>query len=212
MHCAARRALIPDGAPLRFADERGTGLPALYDAIVVRDIDAYIQLNKRFCEIFPSVKNLSPKNVSTHEKALGVTLHNGAFIPADLMSEGMLYYLAFAALPQIEPAAVLLVEEPENGLHPARIGEVMKLLRNVSATTQVLLATHSPLVVNELAGDEVTVITRRAEEGTGGVLLSDTPNYDARAKVYEPGELWVSYANGVDEAPLLSGLPRGGAE
>lgn len=55
--------LIPEGAPMRFADDRGTGLPAIYDAIVVRDIDAYLSVNERFRELFPTVKNLSPKSV-----------------------------------------------------------------------------------------------------------------------------------------------------
>ena len=66
------------------------------------------------------------------------------------MSEGLLYYLAFAALPHLEPVSLILIEEPENGLHPARIAEVMRILREISKTTQVLIATHSPLVVNEL--------------------------------------------------------------
>lgn len=103
---------------------------------------------------------------------------------------------------------MLLVEEPENGLHPAQVGEVMRLLRELSTTPQVLLATHSPLVVNELGGDEVTVLTRSLEEGTRGTLLSETPRYEERSKIYETGELWVSYANGVDEGPLLRGEPR----
>lgn len=204
----APTSLLPEGAPMRFSDDRGTGLPAIYDAIVVRDIEAYLRVNERFRELFPTVKNLSPKNVSAHQKALGVTLQNGTFVPADLVSEGMLYYLAFAALPHLEPTAVLLVEEPENGLHPARIKEVMGLLRELSGTMQVLLATHSPLVVNELGGDEVTVLTRSPETGTRGTLLSETPRYQERSKVYETGELWVSYANGVDEGPLLRGEPR----
>ena len=116
----------------------------------------------------------------------------------------MLYYLAFAALPYLEPSAVILIEEPENGLHPARIREVMQILREVSKTTQILLATHSPLVVNELEPDEVTVLTRNGDEGTKGRLMKDTPNFAERSKVYALGELWVSYADGNLEEPLFT--------
>ncbi|EYE99981.1 Hypothetical protein CAP_1862 [Chondromyces apiculatus DSM 436] len=112
-------------------------------------------------------------------------------------------YLAFAAIPYLEPASMLLIEEPENGLHPARIAEVMRVLREVSKTTQVLIATHSPLVVNEMQPEEVTVITRTPETGTRATLIKDTPNFAKRSSVYALGELWLSYANGVDEAPLL---------
>ena len=86
----------------------------------------------------------------------------------------------------------------------------MRVLREISKTTQVLIATHSPLVINALEGDEVTLVTRSPERGTTGVLMKDTPGFEGRSKVYELGELWASYAHGVDEAPLLRGLARTG--
>jgi predicted ATPase len=204
----APHSLIQDGQPLRFVDERGTGLPAIYDAIVVRDIQAFLQLNADLARLFPDVQSISLTNPSPTTKAMGVKLLNGSFIPAELMSEGLLYYLAFAALRFMAPTALLLVEEPENGLHPARISEVMRVLREISKTTQVLIATHSPLVVNELEPNEVTVVTRSREHGTAATLMKDTPNFEERSKVYALGELWLSYANGDDEGPLLRGGPR----
>jgi predicted ATPase len=201
-------ALIPDGQPLRFADERGTGLAALYDALVVRDLAAYAALNERLAKLFPSVKSIQLGNPSQSEKAIGIKLVDGAYVPADLMSEGLLYYLAFAVLPYLAPTALLLVEEPENGLHPARIAEVLRVLRSISETTQVVLATHSPLVINELKPEEVTVVTRTREHGTKATPMTETANFAERSKVYALGELWLSYANGEDEAPLIEGGPR----
>jgi energy-coupling factor transporter ATP-binding protein EcfA2 len=197
--------LIPHGAPLRLASERGAGLAGLYDAIRERDQDGYLELNRRFVELFPGVKNISLRNTSDSRKSMGIVLLDGAYIGAEDMSEGMLYYLAFAALRYVDPVALLLIEEPENGLHPARIAEVVKMLREVSKTTQVILATHSPLVINELEGHEVSVVTRDPEEGTRITLLKDTHNYTTRSKIYANGELWVSYADGKTEAPLLGG-------
>jgi len=204
----APNALIPQENPLHFLDERGTGLAALYDAIMVRDLPAFLRLNEELSQIFPNVKSISLINPTPTKKAMGVKLVDGTYVPAELMSEGLLYYLAFAALPHLDPKAILLIEEPENGLHPARISEVMRVLREISKTTQVLIATHSPLVINELQGDEVTVVTRSREHGTKATLMKDTPNFEERSKVYALGELWVSYANGEDEAPLLQGGPR----
>jgi predicted ATPase len=111
---------------------------------------------------------------------------------------------AIRLLSYLAPTSFLLVEEPENGLHPARIAEVVTSLRAFSETgTQVVLATHSPLVINELTGDEVSVVTRD-DAGMHVTLIKDTPNFEERSKIYALGELWVSYANGKDEAPLLS--------
>jgi predicted ATPase len=200
--------LIPQGQPLRFLDERGTGLAALYDALIVRDLPAYMALNEQITRLFPGVRSIQLTNPSTGTKAIGVKLTDGTVVPAELMSEGLLYYLAFAILQHVDPTALLLIEEPENGLHPARIAEVMRVLRAISGKTQVVLATHSPLVINELRPEEVTVVTRDKARGTQAVLLKDTHDFEERSKVYALGELWLSYANGEDEAPLLLGGPR----
>lgn len=109
----APHALIQEGRPLRFSDERGTGLPALYDAILTRDLPAFLQLNEQLSRLFPNIKSISLINPTTGTKAMGVKLADGTFVPAELMSEGLLYYLAFAALPHLEPMAILLIEEPE---------------------------------------------------------------------------------------------------
>jgi predicted ATPase len=80
----------------------------------------------------------------------------------------------------------------------------MEVLRKISETSQVVIATHSPLVVNAMKGDEVIVLTRSADTGTQARLLKDTFNYEERSRVYENGELWLSYANGRDEHDLLT--------
>ena len=68
----------------------------------------------------------------------------------------------------------------------------------------ILRSLHSPFVINELQGDEVTVVTRPEGKGTQVRRLCDTPNFEERSKVYALGELWVSYADGKDEHALLS--------
>jgi predicted ATPase len=150
------------------------------------------------------VKTLSLKNPSSNTKALGIQLKDGSFAAADFMSEGMLYFLAYVALQHVEPTPLILIEEPENGLHPARISEVMRVLRELSKTSQVIIATHSPLVINELEPEEVTVLTRDPEKGTQVHPLKDTPNFAQRSEVYSLGELWVSYSDGDQEKPLFT--------
>jgi predicted ATPase len=197
--------LIATGRPVQFLDERGGGLPGVYDAIMVRDLDAYLAINDQVKRLFPAIRALSPRNADAATKALGAQLVDGAEIQAEDMSEGLLYFLAFAALPSVARTAFLLVEEPENGLHPARIAEVMRVLRDVSERAcQVVVATHSPLVVNELEASEVTVLTRTGESGTRATPLSHTFNYEQRAKVYKNGELWLSFCDGADERHLFS--------
>ena len=153
--------------------------------------------------LFPTVRALRMHNVSKTQKQLGLTLVDGTAVAPAEMSEGMLYWLAFAIVEHLAPQAILLIEEPENGLHPARIREVMKVLRDVSQRTQIILATHSPLVINELEPDEVTIVTRTAERGTICTPMTATKHFATRSKLYALGELWLSYADGDVERELV---------
>jgi len=195
--------LIPDSAPAYFADERGFGLPAVYDHLVNKNVQGFLEIVEDVRRLFPTVRNLQLRNVSSNHKSIEVELTTGQRIAAEFMSEGLLYYLAFAVLKHIASTRMLLVEEPENGLHPSRIRDVVQILRVISRSTQVVMATHSPLVVNELEPDEVSVITRTPEGGTVARPIAQTPNFERRSEVYALGELWLSYANGDDEAPLF---------
>ena len=59
--------LIPRDQPLRFADSRGRGLPALYDALVSRDIDAFLRIRDQARALFPAVKDVGVENISATE-------------------------------------------------------------------------------------------------------------------------------------------------
>ncbi len=199
--------LIPEVHSVEFVDERGFGLPGVYFALRNLGDDVFPSIVDDVRRHFQTVKGLRVKAVSSSTVELEIELRNGARVGAERMSEGLLYYLAFAALRHLQPASLLLVEEPENGLHPARVAEVVKILRAIvkETGTQVVIATHSPLVINELEPEEVSVVTRTEEAGTKVTPISETHNFEKRSSIYALGELWLSYANGVDEEPLLHG-------
>jgi predicted ATPase len=194
--------LIPEGHSF-IVGEKGEGLPAIYEAILSRDRTAFDEIEAGVRRHFPTVKAIWLPTSSDSKKALGVTLNDGTRVHADVMSEGLLYWLAFAVLPHVNPTAILLIEEPENGLHPSRIAEVMKVLRAVSSRMQVILATHSPLVINELEPEEVTILTRDEKTGTRATRMDQTTHFQQRQQVYALGELWLSFADGASETALV---------
>ncbi len=194
--------------PIQFQDETGLGLSGVYQALNSRDVDTFVKIRDEVKKLFPQVKDLRVPSGARDKVVLEAKLTDDTIVPATAFSEGLLYFLGFRALQHVEGTKLFLVEEPENGLHPARIAEVMAILRELSKTSQILIATHSPLVVNELEGNEVTVITRDPKKGTQGTLIKDVPGFDKAAEVYALGEFWLSYADGNMEEPLLKGLPR----
>lgn len=199
--------LVPTDAIDDYFSSRGHGLPGLYMSVLGAGDDSFQRIKDDFLEKFPTVSALKVRPVTRTEFVLEIVLKSGETVTAEHMSEGMLYYLAFAVLPHVSRTRILLVEEPENGLHPSRIADVMRLLRDLTESpqpTQVLIATHSPLVVNELRPDEVSVVTRTPEHGTRVTPIKETKNFEQRAGVYALGELWLSYADGELERELVA--------
>ncbi|MCX6213289.1 AAA family ATPase [Spirosoma sp.] len=90
---------------------------------------------------------------------------------ADELSEGTLYFLALLCIiNQPNPPKLLLLEEPEKGIHPRRIREVMDFIRRLVAEKdiQVIMTTHSPLLLDEFAEspESVFVFDKDAEGAT----------------------------------------------
>lgn len=198
--------LIGNDQEVKLDGDRADGLAGILDAVVNQDADNMKVITDRVRSLFPFIRKIG-FNVKQHSstKKLAFSLGDGRVVPVENMSEGVIYFLGFLSLIYLRNPPILLVEEPENGLHPARIKDVVGVLREISQTTQVLIATHSPLVVNELKPNEVSVVTRTQEKGTIVTPIKDTPNFEERSKVYALGELWLSYADGDTERPLLDG-------
>jgi ABC-type branched-subunit amino acid transport system ATPase component len=192
----------------------GEGLATALDEIMCSGTRAALALQVAVQKFFPAVESvaleLDPSMQNITKKRLVVTLKNGKRVGANALSEGLLYFLGYQAVLLGERPSVLLVEEPENGLHPARIKEVIELLRGLTEDmpgVQVVMATHSPLVINELHGGEVSVVTRDKLKGTQVTNLTDTPHYQERVQTYRLGELWLAYTDAESERELLGTVP-----
>lgn len=191
---------------------RGEGLPGLYFALRNDHEEAFERILHDVRTLFPTVKTVRAQPSSSSELEIEVELTDRTRVRSAHISTGLLYYLAFAALPEaFGPVSTVLLEEPENGLHPARIKQVMAVLRAFTEKhgAQVILTTHSPLVVNELEPSEVSVVTRPSlEAGTQVRAITETANFAKRSEVYSLGELWLSYADGNVEEALFDPAVR----
>src|SRR5690606_2845279 len=82
-------------------------------------------------------------------------------------SDGMLRTIALIAMLAQNPndlPAVLFLDEPELGLHPAAIDVVAGLIKAASHHCQVLIATQSISLVNNFAPDDLVVIERKGRD------------------------------------------------
>jgi predicted ATPase len=87
----------------------------------------------------------------THKK-IGLKTKTGQNFWAEELSDGTLYFLALLCIiHQPEPPKVLLLEEPENGIHPRRIKEIMDFIFDLAEEKdiQVIITTHSTYVIDQ---------------------------------------------------------------
>ncbi|MDX2282539.1 MAG: AAA family ATPase [Bacteroidia bacterium] len=113
--------------------------------------------------LIPGIRDLDVREDEQEKKyTVSMTMEDGRVFSSLVLSEGTLRLLALATLKHDpQHRGVLCFEEPENGVHPKRIGQVVRLLRGLSTqfaeeadapfpARQVLINTHSPLLVGEV--------------------------------------------------------------
>ena len=112
-------------------------------------------------------------------------------IRAHLTSDGSLRFFALMTLlnlPSEELPNVILLDEPELGLHPTAIAVVAGMIRSIATTRQIVLATQSPLLVDEFDLDEIHVLDLK--DGHTHLRTLDSARYEGWLDDYSTGELW----------------------
>lgn len=111
---------------------------------------------------------------------------------AHLTSDGSLRFFALVTLlnlPEEMLPDVLLLDEPELGLHPAAVTLVAEMIKALATERQVIVATQSPLLVDAFDLDEIVVAELRNER-TEFQRLDPNDYRQWLADAYTTGELW----------------------
>jgi predicted ATPase len=112
-----------------------------------------------------------------------------SYFNASILSDGTLRFICMATLllqPQLP--SVILVDEPELGLHPYAISVLANLLQSAAKTTQVLISTQSVTLVNHFEPKDIVVVER--EEGQSIFKRLDRANMTNWLEDYGLGDLW----------------------
>ncbi len=118
------------------------------------------------------------------------------------ISDGSLRFMALATLllqPKELLPRVIVLDEPELGLHPAAIAELAGMVSIASQNTQVLLATQSTRLVDEFELENLVVVERNAETNSTEFKKLDAPQLEEWLERYSLSELW--------EKNVLGGQP-----
>jgi predicted ATPase len=172
-------------------------------------------LEERFAHIFPHIASIILKPEMGYRvvenlhgimrlekvKAKGEALYfklttGGGPVPASQIADGVLLVLAYLAVLYLpETPRVLLVEEPENGVHPKLLHSVLGILRELvrePSYTQVMLTTHSPYALDLFKPEEVTLCTMQDSGEVKTTRLADSPTVMNQTDVFTLGEIWTA--------------------
>jgi predicted ATPase len=109
--------------------------------------------------------------------------------PAEVLSAGTLCFLAWAAL-LVSPESPNLIgiDEPEANLHPELLYRVVGMMEQAAASRQLVIATHSDLLLSYLSEPTDVMLVHNHEDGT---TLTRPPEEDLREwlRSYSLGQL-----------------------
>ncbi len=193
----------------------GFGLAQCLDDLLGDDREQFAKLEQDLRGFFPEIQNIqlraeSPWRWPNHNeksdmpivapgtsgKGISFKLAGGKSIPAVQASDGVMVILGYLTLLRLPaPPQILLIEEPENGIHPQRVAEIIKLLRKLvtdHTKTQIIMTTHSPYLLDEFRPEEVTLCSKASDGIVSVRRLSDIPTVHHQLDVFRLGEIWTA--------------------
>jgi predicted ATPase len=138
-------------------------------------------------------EGLDDFDVSIEGGTVQVFFTEGDFtIPATRLSDGTVRYLCLLAiLCDPEPPPVICIEEPELGLHPDILPKVADLLIAAAERTQLIVTTHSDILVDALTEHPEAVIVCEKHAGQTSMKRLDHEDLKQWLETYRLGELWT---------------------
>jgi len=123
-----------------------------------------------------------------------VFLTEGNFvIPASRLSDGTLRFLCLLAiLCDPNPAPLICIEEPELGMHPDMLPGIADLLIAASERTQLVVTTHSDILVDAMTERPESVVVFDKQDGLTTAQRLNADDLKIWLKDYRLGRLWTN--------------------
>ncbi len=138
-------------------------------------------------------EGFSDFDVSIEGGTVQVFFTEGDFtVPATRLSDGTLRYLCLLAiLCDPEPPPLVCIEEPELGLHPDMLPKVADLLISASMRTQLIVTTHSDILVDAMTDRPEAILVCEKHAGQTVMRRLDAKSLAGWLEKYRLGELWT---------------------
>ena len=184
----------PPGKGLTLKED-GSNLPWVVTELETKAPEQYADWLAHLQTALPDLKRVRVvERPEDKHRYLMMQYKGGLEVPSWMVSDGTLRLMALTMLAYVPDfRAICLVEEPENSIHPTNIETVMQSMQSVY-DGQMLVATHSPILLGVVDPKAILVFSRNERRGTRIVRGSEHPGLtDWRGEV----SLGTLFAGGV---------------
>ena len=175
--------------PSTFLTERGENLPLVLSRLRGDQRQAFV---KSLQQLYDGIDNFQVEVRGGRAELFIVERGAGErYVPASRISDGTLRYMALAAiLLDPEPPPLVVIEEPELGLHPDVVLSIGEMLINASKRTQLVVTTHSRVLINALEDHSSCVVVCGKRDGQTQIQRLDPDRLEEWLEKYSLGYLW----------------------
>ncbi|MGE0551356.1 MAG: AAA family ATPase [Kofleriaceae bacterium] len=185
-------------APNASISPEGSGLAALVAKWQMEEPEKFQKYNELVDKCLPEMRRVLIKCDQAGMVRLMFEQQDGERFDSNQVSDGVMIFAGLIAHAIEAPMeSILLMEEPERGVHPRRLLELVDILRTLvhERRVQFIMATHSPALLNVFRDEPEAILTfRRGPTGTIVRQLSEMTDIADTLKRSDPGEL---LSNGV---------------
>ena len=175
--------------PNDFLFEDGRNLGLVLNRLK-REPEVKVQILETMCQLYEGVIDL---DVSIESGTVQVFVQEeNIMVPATRLSDGTLRFLCLLSiLCHPNPPPLVCIEEPELGLHPDVLPVLSDLLREASQRCQLIVTTHSDMLVDTLTDTPESVVVCEKHDGKTEMHRLDKADLTEWLKRYSLGDLWT---------------------
>ena len=178
----------------RYLRPDGSNLAAFLYFLRLKQENSYNLIRRTVQLVAPFFDDFTLEPLALRENAIRLEWrHQGsdAYFDGSSLSDGTLRFIAMTTLllqpEQLRPSVILL-DEPELGLHPYAITVLASLVKQTSIQTQVILATQSPILLDHFEPEDVIVADRM--DGETRFTRLNAEELAVWLEDYSLGQLW----------------------
>lgn len=176
--------------PNRYLIEDASNLGLVLNRLA-KNYDVQQRVVSKLRELYDGVTGL---HIHVEAGNVQVVVQEGSVsVPATRLSDGTLRYLCLLAiLCDPSPPPLVCLEEPELGLHPDILPGLARLLREASARCQLIVTTHSDVIVDTLTETPESIVVCEKHDGQTTMKRLRKDDLNPWLDRYRLGELWSS--------------------